>query len=200
MVVHMGVKLAEGKDAKPASDGKMSSSVKNPALVNNPKKEKEWHQPLSAGHVTSDSSICHIVTVKLLDSSHNLKIQAELNSHSDTSVVGSNILGLHYHEHYVDVHGYNSKSRYKNITTVDAVVAYDNLQTGNTSVLLVNQAIQIPSINIFFTLCNAILMACLLMTCLNYCCSTHREWWFGHHHISHRWFVHIDSPPAPGSH
>ena len=92
------------------------------------------------------SNICPIVTVKSLDSSLNTNIKVELDSHADTSVVGSNVLVVHDHERYVDVYGYDSKSRHKNITTVDAAVAYDNPQTGETSVLLINQAILIPSI------------------------------------------------------
>ncbi len=72
-------------------------------------------------------------------------IQVELDSHADTSVVGSNVLVAHDHECYVDVYSYDSKSRHKNITTVDAALAYDNPQTEDTSVLLINQAISIPS-------------------------------------------------------
>ncbi len=92
------------------------------------------------------SNICPIITVKSLDCSLNSKIQVELNSHIDTSVVGSNILVVHDHKCYVDIFGYNSKSRHKNVTTVDAAVAYDDTLTGDTSVLLVNQAILIPFI------------------------------------------------------
>ncbi len=69
------------------------------------------------------SNICPIVTVKSLDSSLNTNIQVELDSHADISVVGSNVLVVHDHEWYVDVYGYNSKSRHKNVTTVDAAVA-----------------------------------------------------------------------------
>ncbi len=50
----------------------------------------------------SRSRICPIVTVKSLDSSLNTNIQVELNSHADTSVVGSNVLVVHNHEQYVD--------------------------------------------------------------------------------------------------
>ncbi len=91
-------------------------------------------------------NICPIVTVKSLDSSLNSKIQVELDSYADTSVVGSNVLVVHDHECYVDLFGYDSKSRHKNITTVDAAVAYNDPQTGDTSVLLINQAILIPSV------------------------------------------------------
>ncbi len=78
------------------------------------------------------SNICPIVTVKSLDSSLNTNIQVELDSHADTSVIGSNVLVVHDHEQYVDVYGYDSKSRHKNVTTVEAAVAYDNPQTGET--------------------------------------------------------------------
>ena len=90
--------------------------------------------------------MCPVITVKSLGSAVNDKIHVELDSHADTSVVGSNVLVVHDHERYVDVYGYNSKSRHKNITTVDAAVAYDDPWTGDTSVLLINQAIMIPSI------------------------------------------------------
>ncbi len=114
---------------------------------------------MSAGYIDLLCNICPIVTVKSLDSSLNTNIQVELDSHADTSVVGSNVLIVHDHEGYVDVYGYNSKSRHKNVTTVDAAVAYDNPQTGDTSVLLINQAILIPSIK------NILL--CPMQCCLN---------------------------------
>ncbi len=82
------------------------------------------------------SNICPIVTVKSLDSSLNTNIQVELVSHADTSVVGSNVLVVYDHERYVDVYGYDSKSRHKNVTTVDAAVVYDNPQTGDSQFCL----------------------------------------------------------------
>ncbi len=59
---------------------------------------------------------------------------------------------VHDHKHYVDIFGYDSKSRHKNVTTVDTAVAYDDFLTGDTSVLLINQAILIPSIK-YILLC-----------------------------------------------
>ncbi len=71
--------------------------------------------------------ICPIVIVKSLKSSLNSKISAELNSHADTSVVGSNKLVVHNHEHYIDFDGCDSKSRHKHVTTIDAAVVFDKL-------------------------------------------------------------------------
>ncbi len=48
--------------------------------------------------------------MKSLNSLNNLTIQVELDLHSYTSVVDSNILVVHDHECYVDVCGYDSKS------------------------------------------------------------------------------------------
>ncbi len=59
----------------------------------------------------------------------------------------------------MDVFGYDRKSRHKIVTTVDAAVAYDNPQTGDTSVLLIIQAILIPSLK------NIVL--CPVQCCLN---------------------------------
>ncbi len=92
---------------------------------------------------TPETNLFPIVTV---ESSLNPKIQVDLDSHTDTSVVGSKVLVVHDHECYIDVFGYNRKSRHKNVTTVDSAVAYDDPQTADTSVLLINQAILIPSI------------------------------------------------------
>ncbi len=73
-----------------------------------------------------------------MDSSLNSKIKVELDSNADTSVVGSNVLVVHDHECHIDVFRCDSKSRHKNITTVDTAVAYDNPQTGDMSVLLID--------------------------------------------------------------
>ncbi len=132
----MSAKSDEDEYATPLADVKMASNAHNFALIKNPKKEKEWHQALSAGFINLWHHICPIVTVKSLDSSINHKIQGELDLHADTSVVGPNVLLVHDHEHYAAIFGYSSKSRHKNVTTVDAAVAYDNPQTEDTSVLL----------------------------------------------------------------
>ncbi len=105
----------------------MSANAKNSALLKNLKKEKEWHQTLSARCISSCTSIYSIVNVKSLDSSFNSKIHVELNLHADTSVVGSNVLRVYKIKQYVDVYGYDSISRHKNITTANAAVAYKNL-------------------------------------------------------------------------
>ncbi len=98
--------------------------------------------------VMSHSGVTFVLLSLLSHQTNSIdyKIQVELDSHTDTSVVGSNVLVVHDHAHYVDVYGYDCKSRHKNVTTVNAAVAYNNSQIGNTSVLLINQAILIPSI------------------------------------------------------
>ncbi len=96
--------------------------------------------------VTLQSNLCPIVTVKSLDSSLKSKIQVELDSHTDTSVLGSNVLVVHNYECHNNVFEYDNKSRRKNVTTVVAAVVYKNPQTRDTSVMFINQAIMIPSI------------------------------------------------------
>ncbi len=125
MAVQMGAKPSEKEDAKPAADRKMGANTNNPALLKNPKKEREWHQTLSDGCIISHHSIYPIVTVKSLGFL-NSKIQVELNSHPDSSVVGSNVLVIHDHERYIDVSSYDNTPRHENITTVNATAAYEH--------------------------------------------------------------------------
>lgn len=106
MVIQLGAKPCE------AADAKMGANAKNPVLFKNPKKEKEWLQTLSVGYITYNICKCPIVTVRSLDSSLNSKIQVELDSHAGTSAVGSNVLVVHDHKCYIEVYGYDNKSRH----------------------------------------------------------------------------------------
>ncbi len=116
----------------------MGVNVKNPALTKLIRRRRNDVRLCLSVCVTSCSNICPVVAVKSRDSSFNHKICVDLNSHADASDVGSNVLVVHDHEHYIDVYGYESKSGHKSITTVDAAVAYDDLLTGDTSLLLLN--------------------------------------------------------------
>ncbi len=51
------------------------------------------------------------------------------------------VLGIHDHKNYVDVYGFDSKSRHKKITTINGHVSYDNPQTESESIFLLNQTI-----------------------------------------------------------
>ncbi len=79
--------------------------------------------------------------VKSVDSHLKDRIHVELDSNVDTRVVGSNVLVLHDHGHNIIVDGYDCTPMHKNITIADAAVAYNDPQTGDTSILLINQAI-----------------------------------------------------------
>ncbi len=86
-----GCKVCDDEDVKPAANAKIGANAKNPALTKNSKKEKKWHQTLSPGCIKLWSKICPIVSVKSLDSSINSKILVALDSHADTTEVGSNV-------------------------------------------------------------------------------------------------------------
>ncbi len=116
----------EDSDGKPAADEKMVFYAKNPVLTKNEKKERKWYLIQSARYISSSIYLYPIVTDKSFKGSHKYNIHAELDYHADTSVVGFNVLVVHNHEHFVDVYGYDSKSRHDNITNVDAVVTYDD--------------------------------------------------------------------------
>ena len=68
----------------------------------------------------------------------------ECDSHADTSVVGKECLIVHDFERPVKVSGYDPREGTKEYRTVTGVVAYDHPQTGQTYMLVVNQAIEVP--------------------------------------------------------
>ena len=76
-----------------------------------------------------------------------LEQRTELDSHADTSVVGRNTaLLIHDYETPVRVQGYNEDAgKRSNCRIVSAVVAYDHPASGDVYILVIHQAILIPS-------------------------------------------------------
>ena len=73
--------------------------------------------------------------------------KVELDSHADTCVVGDNCLVIHDHNTPVNVYSYNPKDVHRSAKTVDATVGYQDPQSGQKFVLIINQAIHIDGFN-----------------------------------------------------
>jgi hypothetical protein len=72
----------------------------------------------------------------------------DLDSHADQCAVGSNALIVHDYDKPINVSGYNPNGPVaENMKTVSAALAYDDPVSSETVILLVHQAIYIPSIN-----------------------------------------------------
>ena len=85
-----------------------------------------------------------------------VKTKVELNSHSNTCVVGDQCLGIHVHNRPVNVFGYDSKVGSKYACIVDATVTYDEPKTGQVGILLIHEAIEMKGLdNHFYDKCNA---------------------------------------------
>ena len=68
--------------------------------------------------------------------------QIELDSHADTIVCGSNCVILHYTGKECDVSPYtDTYEAIKSVPIVQAATAYDNPETGETTILIFNEAI-----------------------------------------------------------
>jgi hypothetical protein len=93
--------------------------------------------------------IAPIRTTKIgtLSTGSLVEIRTELDSHADNSVVGNDTaLMIHDFERPVNVHGYNDKIGHARCKTISAVLAYDHPTTGDTFMLVIHQAILIPSL------------------------------------------------------
>ena len=71
----------------------------------------------------------------------------ELDSHADTCVVGKNAMIVYDHRRRVSVTGYDPKAGSISYRIVSAAVAYDDPYSGVTSILIINQAIEIPHLD-----------------------------------------------------
>ncbi len=108
-----------------------------------------------------------VQTVKSICNQSNYnKISVELNSHADTCVVGSNVLVVHNHEHFVDVYGFDKETWHANACTIDATIVYKDPVTHLTVILMINHAIKINSMhNILF----CPMQCCVQGTTVNEC-------------------------------
>ena len=78
--------------------------------------------------------------------------RTELDSHADACVVGTHALIVQAFDRPVDVTGYApSMGTKRNLRTVTAALAYDDPRDGTTVILIVHQAIHVP------TMCNNLL-------------------------------------------
>ena len=74
-------------------------------------------------------------------------ITTHLDSHADTCVVGKNALIVQDFDRPVDVCGYDPKGPVtKSLRTVSAALAYTNPTSGETVILVIHQAVSIPSL------------------------------------------------------
>ena len=74
------------------------------------------------------------------------KPKVELDSHADMCVVGDNCLVFHDYNRPVNVHKYDLKDGHRSAKTIDAAVGYQDPQSGQKFLLMINQAICIDSL------------------------------------------------------
>ncbi len=93
-------------------------------------------------------AVAPVQTVKSTCSqSNHSRISVELDAHADTCVVGSNVLVVHDHEHFIDIYGFDKEIRHSNACTIDATIVYEDHVTHSTVIHMINQAIKINSMH-----------------------------------------------------
>ena len=96
-----------------------------------------------------DSHIQPLTTVQVMVACASVassKPKAELDSHADTCVVGDNCLIIHDYNKPVNVYSYDPKDGHRSAKTVDATVGYQDPQSGQKFILMINQAIYIDGL------------------------------------------------------
>ena len=71
------------------------------------------------------------------------KAKVEVDSHSDTCLVDGNGLVIHGHIRPVTIYSYNPKDDHISAKTLDAIVGYQDPQSGQKYIRIIHQAIHI---------------------------------------------------------
>ena len=71
---------------------------------------------------------------------------SKIDNHANTCVVGNNALITHDYQQPVSVSGYDPATGSQQLKIVSAAVAYDDHNTGETTILMINQAIYVPTV------------------------------------------------------
>ena len=106
-----------------------------------PLKGGSQHSVLRTSYVKPLSTICVMVAHASVASS---KPKVEIDSHADIHAVGDNCLVIHDHNRQINVYNYNPKDR--SAKTVDVTVGYQDPQSGQKFILIINQAICIDGL------------------------------------------------------
>ena len=75
------------------------------------------------------------------------KPKVELYSYADTCVVGDKWLVIHDHHRLVNVYNNDTKDGHRSFKTVDATVSYQDTQSGQKFILMINKAIYIDGLD-----------------------------------------------------
>ena len=91
-----------------------------------------------------DSYIKPLSTVQVMVAHASVAIskpKVELDSHAHTCIVGDNCLVIHDLNRPVNVYSYDPIDGHRSAKTVDAIVGYQDSQSGQKFILMINQAI-----------------------------------------------------------
>lgn len=85
-----------------------------------------------------------IRTIAIANSNSVDETTLELDSHADTTCVGSKAMIVSRSGKIVDVSGYDPSTTSRKLQVVTAAVAYDRPTSGETIILIIHQAIHVP--------------------------------------------------------
>ena len=73
---------------------------------------------------------------------------SEIHTHASTGVVGRHAFITEHHEQVVNVSGHDSsKEALKNLEIVNAAITVDDVDTGESHVVIIKQAVHVPTMD-----------------------------------------------------
>ncbi len=81
------------------------------------------------------ASICTVKSTCSQSNNHSSTL-VELGLHADICVVGSKVVVIHNHEHYVNVYSFDKETQHDNACTIDFVITYKDSVTHFTLIMM----------------------------------------------------------------
>ena len=117
-----------------------------PSLANEPDARVKGTEPFRDQQKLTFSAVR---TSRVGSHSFNSESNCELDSHADTCVLGKHAHIFMDHGKSVNIVGYEKSkgTLASNMKTVSGVLAYDSSRTGRTVIIVIHQAIHVPTID-----------------------------------------------------
>ena len=97
------------------------------------------------GSKTKDNRYLSKLSLPTNSISSNAEERTELDSHADTCIAGQNYVVQHFTGVTCEVYPYDKSYEPQVVKIVDAITAYDDAASGETYILVLNQALHMPN-------------------------------------------------------
>jgi hypothetical protein len=147
VIAALAARLDSNKDSQKDDSGSLASESSDEAPHNKQSGKNRDNKALTCQSGKKNCPIKNVSGLKTIPMVNIHKDRSELDSHMDTCVIGKNVLITHDCNRPVSTTCYDQSqgTTHRNMKTISAALAYDCPRTGQVIILMLHQAIHIPT-------------------------------------------------------